>query len=197
MEFSEKLKGLIKEKGVTAYIVANKTGISEATLSRLLNNNTSKPNIKNVDLLAKYFNVTSDWLLSSNNITDNATDTLSVSSSLSKSDKIASLRSLMLDIQQTGKKRDKIHFLPLMNIDAVGGAKNDICDTSEYIDEIIPVSGATETSIIIPVSGDSMMPTFSPGDLVVVDEVAEWRLFLEMGQYYIIALKDKRRLIKK
>lgn len=114
-----------------------------------------------------------------------------------KTEKIATLRGLVSDIQQTGKNRDKVHFLPLMNIDAVGGSENDIYDTSEYVEELIPVYGAQETSILISVSGDSMMPIFSPGDLVVIDEVVEWGLFLEMGQYYVIGLKDKRRLIKK
>lgn len=63
MKFSDRLRKLIDSKGVTAYVVASETGVSEATMSRLLNNSTSKPNIKNVKLLAKYFAVNSDWLL--------------------------------------------------------------------------------------------------------------------------------------
>ena len=38
------------------------TGISQATLSRILNNNTAKLNIQNLILLSDYFNVNYDWL---------------------------------------------------------------------------------------------------------------------------------------
>lgn len=147
-----------------------------------------------------YLNISTAWLvtgegkmLKSNNSLE---PNVSVSTS-TKGDKIASLKKIISEIQLNGKKRDKIYFIPLMNIDAVGGSGNDICDTSEYIEELIPVTGARDSSICLPVSGDSMMPIFNPGDLVVIDEVVEWTLFLEMGQYYVIALKDNRRLIKK
>jgi transcriptional regulator with XRE-family HTH domain len=59
---STRLKELIGDKGVTPYEISKMTGISQATLSRILNNNTTKLNIQNVTLLSEYFNVSYDWL---------------------------------------------------------------------------------------------------------------------------------------
>lgn len=57
-----RLQKLIDSKGVTAYVVAQETGISQATLSRILNKNT-KPNLRNTKTLAEYFNVSVPFLL--------------------------------------------------------------------------------------------------------------------------------------
>lgn len=58
----ERVKYLIESKGLTAYEVSHESGISEATLSRIVNKNT-KPNIKNCKILADYFQVEKEWLL--------------------------------------------------------------------------------------------------------------------------------------
>ena len=58
----DRLRVLISEKGVTPYEISKKTGISQSTLSRILNNTTTKLNINNLTLLSKYFNVEYDWL---------------------------------------------------------------------------------------------------------------------------------------
>lgn len=62
MELSKRIQDLIDNKGVTPYEVSVKTGISQSTLSRILNNNTQKMSIKNTSLLAKYFDVEESWL---------------------------------------------------------------------------------------------------------------------------------------
>jgi len=81
MSFGERLAELIKNKGVTPYEIFIKTGVSQSTISRVLNNNTTKPGIRNIEILAEYFNVDSDWLrtgsgnrdLNINQTTDNST----------------------------------------------------------------------------------------------------------------------------
>lgn len=64
-----RLKKLIENKGLTPYELSEKTGIAQSTLSRIINKN-SKPNIKNAEILAKYFNITKSYLIngSDNNI---------------------------------------------------------------------------------------------------------------------------------
>ncbi len=59
MTLSEKLLKLIEQKGVSSYEVSIKSGVSESTLSRILNGHTSKMSIKTQEMLAKYFNVDS------------------------------------------------------------------------------------------------------------------------------------------
>lgn len=63
MSLSVRIRQLIESKNVTPYEISAKTGISQSTLSRILNDDTAKPNIRNTDLLALYFNVSRDWLL--------------------------------------------------------------------------------------------------------------------------------------
>ncbi len=53
---------LLKSKGITAYELSDATGISQATLSRLINKNT-KPNIENSKILSEYFNVSREWII--------------------------------------------------------------------------------------------------------------------------------------
>lgn len=57
MTLSEKLLKLIEQKGVTSYEVSIRSGVSESTLSRILNGHTGKMSLKTQDMLAKYFNV--------------------------------------------------------------------------------------------------------------------------------------------
>lgn len=57
-----RVKKLIENKGVTAYEVAAKTGISESTLSRIISKD-SKPNLRNSEILAEYFEVSKQYLL--------------------------------------------------------------------------------------------------------------------------------------
>ena len=64
MNLGSRLRQLIEEKKVTAYEVALKTGVSQATLSRVLNDTTAKMSIKTIDVLTQYFNVDRDWLAS-------------------------------------------------------------------------------------------------------------------------------------
>ncbi len=73
MRTGEILSKLISEKGVTSYEVSKSTGISESTISRMLNKN-SKPNIKNRQILAKYFNVSEQYLI--NGVKSNPTTVL-------------------------------------------------------------------------------------------------------------------------
>lgn len=65
MEIGEKLQKLLDNKGITAYTLSEKTGVSQATLSRILKKHT-KPNASTVKLLADYFKVDPDWFLSPN-----------------------------------------------------------------------------------------------------------------------------------
>jgi len=61
-KIGDRVKKLLEDKGITAYELSDSTGISQSTLSRIINKNT-KPNIENRKLLADYFNVSKEWLL--------------------------------------------------------------------------------------------------------------------------------------
>ncbi|MFL0198334.1 helix-turn-helix domain-containing protein [Clostridium sp. WILCCON 0269] len=60
--FNERMKELRKEKNITLQELANVLNTTKSTLSRY-ENNLRIPNADFINLLAKYFNVTVDYLL--------------------------------------------------------------------------------------------------------------------------------------
>ena len=63
MDLKDRFSKLLKDNNVTPYFVSDRTGISQATLSRIVNGNTIKISIKTSKILANYFNVSQEWLL--------------------------------------------------------------------------------------------------------------------------------------
>jgi len=61
---SERLKYLKDKDNLSNYELSIRSGLNQATISRILTGKSEKPNIKNIDILAKYFHVTREWLLS-------------------------------------------------------------------------------------------------------------------------------------
>ena len=55
MNWKEKISKFIEYKGITVYELSQKTGISQSTFSKILNDSVKKPNIKNAEILEKYF----------------------------------------------------------------------------------------------------------------------------------------------
>ena len=66
MSFGERLRQVIEEKGITPYELSAKTNVSQATLSRIFANSTTKPSIKTVEVIADYLQISRDWLLTGN-----------------------------------------------------------------------------------------------------------------------------------
>lgn len=62
MSIGLRLKQLLENKGLTAYMFAEETGISQSTLSRILNKDT-KPNASNLKVISDYFQIDKTWLL--------------------------------------------------------------------------------------------------------------------------------------
>lgn len=62
MDVAERLTQLIDSNNVTPYKISRETGISESVLSRILNKSTRKPQNNTLKILAKYFQVSEEWL---------------------------------------------------------------------------------------------------------------------------------------
>lgn len=58
----QRLQKLLNENGITPYKLSLKTGISQPTLSRILNKEVT-PNSNTTQAICKYFNVSESWLL--------------------------------------------------------------------------------------------------------------------------------------
>lgn len=73
MKIGEKIKELLEKKGITAYTLSNETGVSQGTLSRIINKNT-KPNASNLKAISDYFEVSQTWLLTGKEYSESDTD---------------------------------------------------------------------------------------------------------------------------
>ena len=87
-------------------------------------------------------------------------------------------------------------LIPLYSQDVVGGTNNQECDSNGYITGYLPFVNAKEEDISVPVTNNSMYPTYPAGTMVQIRKLEYWREYIELGQVYIIELKDDRRLIK-
>lgn len=95
------------------------------------------------------------------------------------------------------EKNADFRLVPMYNLDARGGfGGNDEVDVAEYVIDRIPFKDANSDDICVPITGNSMAPTYCAGSIVLLHHVAQWHEFLELGQVYMIVLKDGRRLIK-
>lgn len=63
MDFCNKLRALIEEKNLTQKCVANDLNIAPSTMGGYVQG-TSEPDFKTLKLLAEYFHVSTDYLLS-------------------------------------------------------------------------------------------------------------------------------------
>ena len=66
MNIRDRIKKLAEYKGISMYTLSQETGISQSALSRMMNNKTERLNRKNLQILAEYFHVNLDWLVSGN-----------------------------------------------------------------------------------------------------------------------------------
>ena len=72
--FRQRLRDLIRERGITSARLADDTNITKAAISRYITTNPSMnrdPDLQYVYRLAQYFDVSLDWLLGLNNDRNN------------------------------------------------------------------------------------------------------------------------------
>ncbi len=59
---AQRLQKLIEKRGITPYKLAIESGVSQSSISRILNTN-AKPNIKNTKALCNYLGISESYLL--------------------------------------------------------------------------------------------------------------------------------------
>lgn len=85
-------------------------------------------------------------------------------------------------------------LIPYYNIDVTAGAKDLFLDSKETIDYNIDMPGFKDCDFAVPVSGHSMYPKISSGNIIFCKKVNH-REFIEYGHIYLIVTND-RRMIK-
>lgn len=170
MNTSQRVKELIEEKSVTPYEVSAKTGVSQSTLSRILNNSTAKLSIKNAGLLAKYFDVNADWLATGKGVR-------------------SAVEHSQYTINQNGIG------VPYYDVDFLGGF--DLVEPDKTVNPAyyIKFPQYAKADSWVNVTGHSMEPLINHGDMIALRLVNDWHTYLLYGEIYAI-VTDEYRTIK-
>ena len=175
--YNKRLQMLIDNKRVTPYYLSKATGVSQATISRLKSDVTAKPNISTNKKIADYFNVNEEWLLTGEGEMLNS----STSRKEEPSEPVISYTS--------GR--------PYYNIDFIGGFDMVFCDspiTPEYNIDFAPYN--RDGVVWCNITGNSMSPRISHGDIIAIKEVVDWQNFLIMGEIYALVTTTDLRTVK-
>lgn len=192
MEFRDRLKFLLNRDGVTAYRIWKDTSITKGTIGNYLEGKTN-PNKSNIALLAAYFNVSEEWLLTGEgemqkNIKKNIEEPYLVTKSGVKYYEMLN-----------GKYRMRVPFIP---VKAYAKYVDDYRDAEfmgnsyEEFDFIVDKIGHG-SYFAFEIKGDSMdddtKRSMSDGDIVLARELSKelWRDKLHVTDYpnWIIVLE--------
>ena len=158
---SNRIKKLIESSGVTPYEISKKTGISQSTLSRILNNSTSKLSIKSIELLANYFNVSERWL--------------------STGEKDESNKPFVSEV--TSRPTSDYMMVEYADLRAAAGriGGGDVSQLPETHRRLVPKEFNNGRFLVVRVDGDSMddgsKRSLSDGDEVLIKEKMEDKWF--------------------
>jgi transcriptional regulator with XRE-family HTH domain len=188
----KRLEYLIEKKGITAYELSSSTGISQSTLSRIINKG-SKPNLKNSEALAKYFHITKDWLINGSSEKEDSSQYTEVNEPSSNY-----LKSESLSIMQ----------VPLVNQYAYAGYMSGLADT-EYIETLPKIPFVLDKEykgeyLCIEVKGDSMddesHQSYLEGDILLCRNIRKeyWKSKLHINKWdFVIVHREKGIVVKR
>jgi len=188
----KRLEYLIDKKGITAYELSSSTGISQSTLSRIINKG-SKPNLKNSEALAKYFHITKDWLINGSTEKEDLSQYAEVNEPSSNY-----LKSESLSIMQ----------VPLVNQYAYAGYMSGLADT-EYIETLPKIPFVLDKEykgeyLCIEVKGDSMddesHQSYLEGDILLCRNIRKeyWKSKLHINKWdFVIVHREKGIVVKR
>lgn len=175
MGIGERITELLEKKGITAYTLSNETGLSQATLSRIINKNT-KPNASNLKAISDYFDVDQTWLLTGKEYG-------------------VSLKEDIIPIvsEPTSSYSKGVPYYDVEFTSSYLEVENDqtISPTS-YISHPFFLG----CDMVVRNSGQSMAKLIAHGDAVGLVRIENWREFFPLGEVYAIVTRNNFRMIK-
>ncbi len=213
MKLSQILDKLMTEKDVSAYKISKATGISDRLIG-YWRKGEKLPGAENLLAIANYFSVSTDYLLtgqekSSTTIDLNADEQelLEYFSKLSDKSKgkiieraavLAELETTTEPVAEEEPEEQETIFIEFSTLGVSAGTGEPLIDDS-YPDFIeVKKNDLTEsTNFAVKISGNSMMPRFKDGDVVLVKSqpdvnVGEIGIFIIDGNGYIKERGDNR-----
>jgi len=179
MNAKEKIEAILVHLDLKAPTFASNIGVKYTKIFDIQREKTKKisGDVANA-IIIKYPEFNLSWILSGKgSMLNTDTDTIK-----SENQSIPSDSNFML--------------VPLYSHDVVGGINNQESDTNGYVTGYMPFVNAKQGDICVPVTNNSMVPTYPPGTIVQIRRLDYWKEFVEFGKVHIIELMDERRLIK-
>ncbi len=169
MNFKERLLIFLKHLGIGQTKFEENTKLGRASISKI-KNGMSAPNLAKISSAYPELNI--DWLLSGEG-------------SMLKSENNTST-----PIKTTNQG------VPYYNVDFIGGfdlVENDQTTTPDYYIDFQKYNSA---DCWCNVTGHSMEPSISNGDIIALKEIIDWRIFLPFGEIYAIVTSEHRTIKK-
>lgn len=175
---------IARQEGITITALERKIGASKGVLSRAISNGTDIQAKWLISVVDNYPRYNPEWILTGNGPMFRADER---DGGNNKKDEVgATDERSTSDIPIATPATTPGEGIPLLPIDAMAGALTSEQTVLEYECEryVVPVFGGAD--FLIPVSGNSMTPTYYPGDIVACKRVPLSGLFFQWGKIYVI-----------
>lgn len=162
----DNIRKLAEKEGITIGAIERKIGASKGVLSRAMTNGTDIQAKWITAIVENYPYVSADWLLTG------------------KGEMITSSESSQKKMVKVSEQSHE--GIPLIPLDAMAGYFEGemqvlLRDCERYI-----VPGMPRADFLITVKGDSMMPSYFPGDIVACVRVPIKDVFFQFGRVYVL-----------
>lgn len=208
MEFKDRFNKLLDKHGISMYRVSKDTGIVQQVLAHY-KQGASKPKQDKLNILAKYFDVSSIWLqtgaggiagmaikydesdeeildfLEKNPDIDDCITGLLASEPESKYSSKPKTTKKELSATKEKKARVNYSIIPMLPISAQGGGLDDFIVSVKSQDLEYVVSPIKDVDFVMTVAGDSMSPEYPSGSYIYIKKINH-HLFIEWGKVYVL-----------
>ena len=169
-----RIQEMASNEGITIGALERAIGASKGVLSRAINNGT--------DIQAKWLQIivenyprySADWLLSGKG-------------DMLRNKEVVTQRKAEPALPVPENSHEGIPLIPLS---AMAGAFTGETSVMEYECERYVIPAFKGADFLIPVKGDSMQPTYYPGDLVACQRVSLGDLFFQWNKTYVLDTKQ-------
>lgn len=183
MTIKDRIEVFISSKGIKRAVFEKACGFSNG-YTRNLKENPSAKKIENI--LMTYPELNRVWLLSGEG------------EMLNDESETKPAEEDDFELISSRDRNGDYRFVPLINIDSVGGihSQNLLESSEQYVIKMMPFTEAREGDVAILQSGNSMYPTIPSGSALLIREVPDWREYFGYGGVFVLWLKDGRRITK-
>ena len=175
---------IARQEGITITALERKIGASKGVLSRAISNGTDIQAKWLISVVDNYPRYNPEWILTGNGPMLRADER---DGGNNKRDEVGATDECSAPgIPIATPATTPGEGIPLLPIDAMAGALTSEQTVLEYECEryVVPIFNGAD--FLIPVSGNSMTPTYYPGDIVACKRVPLSGLFFQWGKIYVI-----------